>query len=108
HGPALSSDGRRRGRRPDRRPSPDRDRGHGGRAGVGRRSELNLPGAIATVRRDAPDPIRKPFGNNNVGASPAGRYGLLPGEERRPDVVVNERVSYRVWVVSTDRYRVGS
>jgi hypothetical protein len=68
-----------------------------------------------TVRRDAPDPLRRPFRYHNVGASPAGRYGsylvgpfppvsrsTLPSREgtvrglergRRPDVVVDERVS---------------
>jgi hypothetical protein len=39
-----------------------------------------IPTALATtVRRDAPDPIRRPFAYHNVGAaSPEGRYGFLP------------------------------
>src|ERR1700704_4979751 len=79
-----------------------------------------------TVRRDAPDPLRCPFRYHNVGASPAGRYGFLPGgtvppgsrstlparqgtgrgleRGRRPDVGVDERVSYRVCRVDLGGY----
>src|ERR1700704_6419055 len=48
-----------------------------------------------TVRRDAPDPLRRPFRYHNIGASPAGRYGFLHGGTVPPTMQLDPTVAGR-------------